>query len=243
MGANVMCVTASGGMPIFSRHVGNVEPLSFSVVGSLNGVHLFSKSHGVKLISTQTETSTLIWKEYENSVVLIIISVLNEEEILSQVLDTVFAAMVLTVGIEDLRTIKNVERLKRELRPCYAVIDKILECLDFGDRCIGNSTQILKYVETILCSENPLLQTCLESFVESVCSLFGCITIENCVAVATQAWWDLEPIERKLLSHVISSHSNCTAFDIPVFLPCKSPNVSISILPEYIICSPFNKYQ
>lgn len=72
------------------------------------------------------------------------------------------------------------------------------------------------------------LQTCLESYVESVGSLFGCITLENCIAAATDGWWELSQLERKLLSNLMNSNSNCTAFDIPVFLPCKSPNVSVT---------------
>lgn len=225
-----MCVTSAGGMPLFTRHLGRVEPLPFSVIGSLNGVHLFSKSHGVQLLNTHTESSTVLWKEYEDSVVLIAVSALNDETVLIQLLDTIFAAMILTVGIEDLKSVKNVERLKRELRPCYLLVDKIMECLDFGDRYVGSSTQIFNCVETILCSEKIPLMVCLESYVECICSLFGCVTIENCIAVATDAWWDLDPVERKLLSHIIAANSNCTAFDIPVFLPEKSPMVPFRLV-------------
>lgn len=75
-----------------------------------------------------------------------------------------------------------------------------------------------------------LLQVCLESFSGSVPSLYGCVILENSIAVATEAWWDLELIERKLLSHLISANSRCTAFDIPVFLPNKSPHVSLAFV-------------
>ncbi|XP_014273941.1 protein fuzzy homolog isoform X2 [Halyomorpha halys] len=158
------------------------------------------------------------------------VSALNDETVLVQLLDTIFDAMILTVGIEDLKNIKNVERLKRELRPCYLLVDKIMECLDFGDRCIGSSTQIFNCVETILCAEKLCLLVCLESYVECVSSLFGCVTVENCIAVATDAWWDLDPVERKLLSHIITANSNCTAFDVPVFLPRKSPTVPFRLV-------------
>lgn len=55
--------------------------------------------------------------------------------------------------------------------------------------------------------------------------MYGCILVHGCVAAATEGWWLLDPLERKLLTIAITSENICTARDIPVFLPCKSPNV------------------
>ncbi|KAK9507924.1 hypothetical protein O3M35_007684 [Rhynocoris fuscipes] len=238
MGANIMCVTSSGGLPLFSRTKGNIEPLPFSVIGSLNGVHMFGKSHGLVIESTETKNMTVVWKEFESSITLIAVAYLNGQKILNNVLDAVFGSLVLFVGIDELKNIKNVERTKREMRACYPVIDKILECLDFGERNTGGvNNNILGLTEAILCTENESMLTCLESYVESVCSLFGCVTIENCIAVATDGWWELSHLERKLLSFLMSSNSNCTAFDSPVFLPCKSPNVPFRLVSVCLINS------
>uniref|UniRef100_A0A0V0GCA6 Uncharacterized protein n=1 Tax=Triatoma dimidiata TaxID=72491 RepID=A0A0V0GCA6_TRIDM len=230
MGANIICVTSSGGLPLFNRSKGNIEQLPFPIVGSLNGVHMFGKSHGLHIESAETKNMTVVWKEYEASVILMAVAYLNGQKILTDILDAIFGSMILIVGIEEIKDIKNVERLKRELRACYPIIDKILECLDFGDRNSGGNTNILGLSETILCKENGTLMTCLESYVESVGSLFGCITIENCIAAATEGWWELSQLERKLLSHLMTSNSDCTALDIPVFLPCKSPNVPFRLV-------------
>lgn len=62
---------------------------------------------------------------------------------------------------------------------------------------------------------------------ECLDSIYGCVLVHGCVAVATEGWWSLDPVERKLLTIAITTESICTTRDIPVFLPRKSPNVSI----------------
>lgn len=62
------------------------------------------------------------------SLILIAVSVLNDELILTEILDTVFNALVLAVGIDDIKTIKNVERLKRELKASFYK-NQILVCI------------------------------------------------------------------------------------------------------------------
>ncbi|XP_014250136.1 protein fuzzy homolog isoform X2 [Cimex lectularius] len=198
---------------------------------------MFAKSHGVSVESTQTENATVLWKEYEDSVIIIAVSILNEKRVLIDLLDTVFSAMVLSVGIDSIKNIKNIERLKRDLRVSYSTIDSIMECLDYGDRGINSSHNIFNYVETILCTEGNELQTCLDMFVERVSSMFGCVMIENCVAAATESWWDLAQMERKLLTHVLMTNTNCTIFDIPVFLPHESPTVPFRFVGVCLISS------
>jgi len=58
-------------------------------------------------------------------------------------------------------------------------------------------------------------------------SIYGCVLVHGCVVAATEGWWSLDPMERKLLTIAISTESICTARDVPVFLPCKSPNVNV----------------
>lgn len=61
---------------------------------------------------------------------------------------------------------------------------------------------------------------------ECLDSLYGCVLINDCVAVATKSWWSLDNVERKLLILTVTTESNCAAKELPVFLPNKSPNVS-----------------
>lgn len=80
---------------------------------------------------------------------------------LDQFLDTVYSAMVLAVGIDELTTVKNAERLKRELRVTYRLIDKLLDGLECSEKtqvARGASAparptwgDVGNFVETILC--------------------------------------------------------------------------------------------
>lgn len=75
------------------------------------------------------------------------------------------------------------------------------------------------------------MQSCLESYVETVESLYGCISIHGKLAVATPSWWELEQEEKKLLNILISVlNVNCTSSDVPIFLPDKSPSVPFRLV-------------
>lgn len=66
-------------------------------------------------------------------------------------------------------------------------------------------------------------------------SIYGCILIHGCLAVATEGWWSLNPIERKLLIIAVTAEGVCTTRDIPVFLPYKSPNVAFRLVSVTLI--------
>lgn len=234
MGVHVIGLTMSGGIPLFTRHRGNVESLPFSLVASLNGVHMFSKSQNMIIESTQTQDSSVVWKDFADSITLIAIGSLTNDSSLQELLNGVFNAMVLCVGIDELKNMRNVERLKRDLRSCYPLIDRLLECLDLGDRPSVH-VNLLSLVEVMMCEENLSLQNYLETFAEGLESLFACVMLENCVAVATAGWWELTTEERRLLSLVVSTATNNTAIDVPVFLPCKSPSVPFRLVSVCLI--------
>ncbi|XP_052019788.1 protein fuzzy homolog isoform X2 [Apodemus sylvaticus] len=121
---HLLCLAASSGVPLFCRSSGggggapSRPQLPFSVIGSLNGVHMFGQNLDVQLNSTRTEDTTVVWKNFHDSITLIVLS--SEEGTsalrLERMLHMVFGAMVLIVGLEELTNIRNVERLKKELR-------------------------------------------------------------------------------------------------------------------------------
>ncbi|XP_054263961.1 protein fuzzy homolog [Macrosteles quadrilineatus] len=229
MGIHVIAVTSSSGLPLFSRHRGASESLAFSIVGSLNGVHMFGKSQQITIENAQSQDSSIIWKDFEDSITLIAVGTPAIESTLKELVHAVFQAMVLCVGVEELRTIRSVERLKRELRACFPIVDRLLECLDTGERASAR-VPLLPLVEVVLHEENTVLQSRLDSFAESVESLFACLLLDGCVAVATLGWWELAVEERKLLSLVVAANTATTSSDIPVFLPCKSPSVPFRLV-------------
>lgn len=57
--------------------------------------------------------------------------------------------------------------------------------------------------------------------------MFSCVLISGKIAAATQSWWSLHPDELKLLSLLATSENTANSKDIPVFLPYKSPTVSM----------------
>ncbi|XP_076239326.1 fuzzy planar cell polarity protein-like protein [Calliopsis andreniformis] len=229
MVAHIMCLTSSGGIPLFSRQRGEGDTMTFSKIASLNGIHMFLKSQDIELLNTDLPDTTVLWKEFEQSIILIVIASGTTKYVLDKFLDAIFGAMILFVGIEELQNTRNIEKLKRDMRLCSPIIDSFLQCLDVGDG-ISLKIDIVNMTECIICQENNLLQTCLEGYMECLDSIYGCILIHGCLAVATEGWWNLHPIERKLLITAITAECICTARDIPVFLPYKSPNVAFRLV-------------
>uniref|UniRef100_A0A286XL52 Fuzzy planar cell polarity protein n=1 Tax=Cavia porcellus TaxID=10141 RepID=A0A286XL52_CAVPO len=132
---HLLCLATSSGVPLFCRSSrGGVltrQQLPFSVIGSLNGVHMFGQNLEVQLSSARTEDTTVVWKSFHDSVTLIV--------------------LVLLVGLEELTNIRNVERLKKELKASYCLIDSFL-----GDPAlIGDLTQC---VDCVIPPEGSLLQ-------------------------------------------------------------------------------------
>lgn len=202
---------------------------------------MFSKSHGVEILQTATPDHNIVWREFHDSVVLIAISTGTTSDVLDKLLKSVFNAMVLIVSLDEIKAMKNVERLKRDLKPSYPIIDRLLDAVDYGD---GNkhTSDLVMLTETILCPENYLLQSILDAYAESVDTLFSCILIRGKMAVGTESWWSLDSDERKLLNMLGSSEHDSTAKDVFVYLPNKSPNVafrlvSCTLIPDVVVCS------
>ncbi|CAH7456126.1 Fuz [Phodopus roborovskii] len=67
---HLLCLAASSGVPLFCRSSGGGAPsrqqLPFSVVGSLNGVHMFGQNLDVQLNSARTEDTTVVWKSFHD---------------------------------------------------------------------------------------------------------------------------------------------------------------------------------
>ncbi|KAL1509312.1 hypothetical protein ABEB36_004074 [Hypothenemus hampei] len=233
MSVYLLGITSAGGLPVFSRKKGNCESLSFSKLGSLNGVHMFGKPLNIELSNTVTDDYAVAWKEFNNSLVIIGIASGCSVDVLNRLLKLVYDAVVLIVGIEEAKSQRNIERLKRELRVCYPVLDRLLDSLDCGDSTNKHSSDIVGYVETILCPENYLIQIVLDSFTECVDSMFSCILVNGKIAVATESWWSLHPHEIRLLLLLAVTENKDISKDIPVFLPYKSPTVAF----RFVACS------
>ncbi|XP_058902153.1 protein fuzzy homolog isoform X2 [Kogia breviceps] len=221
---HLLCLAASSGVPLFCRSSRGGAParqqLPFSVIGSLNGVHMFGQNLEVQLSSAKTEDTTVVWKSFHDSITLIVLS--SEEGTselrLERLLQMVFGAMVLLVGLEELTNIRNVERLKKELRASYRLIDTFL-----GDsELIGDLTQC---VDCVVPPEGSLLQEALSGFAEAAGTAFVSLVVSGRVVAATESWWRLGMPEAVLLPWLVGSLAPQAARDYPVYLPHGSPTL------------------
>uniref|UniRef100_A0ABI7ZFM9 Fuzzy planar cell polarity protein n=1 Tax=Felis catus TaxID=9685 RepID=A0ABI7ZFM9_FELCA len=201
---HLLCLAASSGVPLFCRSSRGGAParqqLPFSVIGSLNGVHMFGQNLEVQLSSARTEDTTV----------------------------------VLLVGLEELTNIRNVERLKKELRASYRLVDSFL-----GDsERIGDLTQC---VDCVVPPEVSLLQEALSGFAEAAGTAFGSLVASGRVVAATESWWRLGTPEAVLLPWLVGSLPPQAARDYPVYLPHGSPTVphrllTLTLLPGVELC-------
>ncbi|XP_050783681.1 protein fuzzy homolog isoform X2 [Gopherus flavomarginatus] len=223
----LLCLTASSGVPLFCRSMGapSRHQLPFSVIGSLNGVHMFGANLDVLLTAACTANTHVVWRVFHNSITLIVLS--SEEGAsdfaLGRLLDNTFSAMVLILGLEELVNVRNIERLKKDLRACYKLIDSFLAPLERS----GDLTQC---VECVPVPHGVALQECLEAFVAAAESRFGCLVAGGRLALATEPWWQLAPQELLLLSWLVGSLPPHTARDYPIYLPHGSPTVPHRLL-------------
>lgn len=194
---------------------------------------MYGKSHNMLLKSTSTEDMTIVWREFENSVTLIAAGVTLSEQPLSDLCQAVFNTLVMFVGIEELRTIRNVERLRKDLRMSFATIEKLLQAVDLTDST-GPNESLLNYTPAMLPADHEVLQGYVDTWSECVASMFVCVVIEGSLAGASSGWWQLDRVDRYLLSLVIPSSDACTSSDVPVFLPVKSPTVPFRL----VSCTP-----
>ncbi|MCI4390963.1 hypothetical protein PGIGA_G00128940 [Pangasianodon gigas] len=230
----LLCLTASSGVPLFSR--GSAKQLPFSIIGSLNGVHMFGTGHDAALSCCETEQGgRVLWRVFHDSLMLIGISsnASISELHLRRLLENAWNCMVLVLGLDELANARNIERLKRELRSCYRLIDMLLERgVDDRDRdhdqgLMGDLTHC---TDCVLLPQPDLLQETLESFTRAAESEFGCLLVRGRLAVATEKWWRLAPQELVLLSALANLPPGKTSCDYPVFLPQGSPNVALRLL-------------
>ncbi|KAM6918495.1 protein fuzzy homolog [Xenentodon cancila] len=231
----LLCLTAGSGVPLFTR--GASRQLPFSVIGSLNGVHMFGGGQGAVLSCCETEGGgKVVWRVFQDSVMLIAVSgcgprgSCSSSEVqsrLTRLLENVWNCMVLVLGQDELANVRNVERLKKDLRSCFRLIDELLEERQEG--VLGNLTHC---ADSLLPPNPTLLQEAVDGFAQAADSEFGCLIIQGRIAAATEKWWRLAPQEIVLLSTLIRSlsASGSASCDYPIFLPQGSPTVAHRLL-------------
>ncbi|XP_071838925.1 protein fuzzy homolog [Apostichopus japonicus] len=230
MAAHLVCLTNEGGVPLFSRSSGSAKPLAFAEQGMLYGVQMFAQNHGVTLQTTDTEESKVVWRVFHDSIVLVLVQGDDGSSHVhaNTLLEHVFQTMVMYLGLDTISRLRNIERLRRDLRVCYPVIDSLLEDVHVFD-------SICETVEVVSTTEVASLQEPLESFVMECDSTFGCVHCNGRLLVATPKWWSLSGQEMMLLCRFIRSLPKNSASDIPVYLPHASPKVPHRLISVHLL--------
>lgn len=192
---------------------------------------MFCKNQGSQLISTEFNDGQIVWKEFENSITVIGIGKGYSETFLSELIDLTFHGMVLCVGIEELRSVSNLERLKRDLKTGFQIIDHLME----------SSDDLLMLNDCVLCSEAFELSLKLAEYSEQTKSPYICLMVAQKTICATEAWWfDLDVIDRKLLI-ILFTVLKTLPRDNPVYIPIKSPQhayrfIAIALTQTLSVC-------
>jgi len=231
MSAYLLCLSINGGIPLFTRKHGDLKSVPFALLASLNGVAMFGLSHDVTLLNTLTRECRIQWRDYHNSIRLIIVVPLDSvsDFHIHRLLDLIFQSMVLLSGLDDLIALRNIDRVKRELRSAFPLIDHILSGLQPSEKTVLFG-DIIGGADVVVASEAGAVQNHLEHFTEAVDSTYGAVFVSGRIVTATSNWWSLHTDELGLLSAFIWSESEVSLSDTPVFLPVKSPTVPFRLV-------------
>lgn len=149
------------------------------------------------------------------------ISTILTERILTSLMDKAFQAMVVHVGIDEIKNMKNVDKFKRDLKSSYfQLIEKLMEL---------SETDLLDFNESILCNEAEAILEKLKEFSLQTCSPYCFVLSRNRLICATEGFYDLQVTERKLLI-LLLTQSNALQKDFPIFLPNKSPTIAYRLI-------------
>lgn len=177
---------------------------------------MFCKNQGVHLNKTHLDDGLIVWQEFDDNFLFIGISSCGvQEQSLRTLLELAYNAIILLVGQNGLQMCQNPERLKRELKHALPIVDQLLMEVDSG---------LIGFTDCILSNENQVLLEKLNEFSEQFGSPYSCLIVRNKIAVATEGWWELDAVDRKLLNITLQT-SSASQMDLPVYLPKKSPNV------------------
>ncbi|XP_035218658.1 protein fuzzy homolog isoform X4 [Stegodyphus dumicola] len=127
-------LTADGGIPILTKTAGDIKSkLPFASIGLLNGVHMFSRLQEVELKCAVTPDEKISWREYHKRLVLILITkndVCSDCHV-SNLLDNIFAALAMLVGLDVLLKQNEVLKLQKML------VERMCQFLDVADSLYG----------------------------------------------------------------------------------------------------------
>ena len=244
MSAYLTGVGAVGGIPLFSRQVGEErsEGIPFATLAALNGVNLFARLNHADLMSTVTSNTQINWKVFNKSIVLIVIvtekpSALDhvEQQVIEKTLQHIYDSLILCCGLEELVS-QNIERLKRCLKSAFPLIDHFLRLLisppthpNLVKGCV-NSLHVESHV-------NDFVKSLAESYSAVASSDFACIIVNGFIIAASRGWWSRLSHSKDafLVVNLVNAISGSFSAEVqtremPIFLPENCPDTVTRLL-------------
>ena len=240
-------ITATGGIPLFSRQIGEAtESIPFTTLAALNGVNLFARLNEANLLCTATANTKITWRVFDNSIVLILIITTDpatslefvDPKISEATLMCLYDAIVLTCGAKEISN-PSIERVKRSLRTAYPLIDQFLRLL------FNPAYHVEIFTTSVLTIHlDPTLTEFFKSIAESYCQIadtdLTCITINGQMIGASKGWLTRLAGSKDafLVLHLVralasSIGKESRSLEVPVYLPDNCPDsVSRLIISE-----------
>lgn len=229
MSAHLVGVSALGGVPLFSRQVGQNcdQQVPFATLAALNGVNLFSRLNDANLETTGTKNAKIRWKVYHNNIVLILVATTAidghgrveriTDRCVQHMLDMIFESLVLTSGIDDLCD-QNIERLKRSLKAAYPLVDYLLEQLITPEAHMTILTQSVPYTYLDASVVGDFIPTLIESYAHLCQSDFACVLVNGKMLAATKSWW--QRISHTRDAAMVTAMVNCITPSLETAMNC-----------------------
>ncbi|XP_040550485.1 protein fuzzy homolog isoform X4 [Gallus gallus] len=220
-------VASASGLPLFCRSRGAPArmQLPFPLVGALHGVHVFGAGGGVGLRGAQSGRGTLAWRGGDSVTLLALSSEpAAPEGELRALLERVHGAMVMVMGAEELSAPHGPERLKRELKRCFPLLDALI-----GGDVVGGAPLPRPFTAP----PRPEMEAALLSLGAAArCGLCCIHGSGGRPLAATAPWRALPRSDAALLGALVTSGATTSAAarDLPVFLPHGSPTVPLRLL-------------
>jgi hypothetical protein len=80
-------------------------------------------------------------------------------------------------------------------------------------------------VDAFIFNEASLFQSILDETSEAIKTSYACLMLNGRIIAASNAWNELNSAEKYLISLLTLTLNPSTSYDIPIYLPYKSPRV------------------
>jgi len=153
--------------------------------------------------------------------------------------------MILLSGIDDLVSLRHIDRIKKDMRAVFPMIDFLLSGLQPSEDT-ALFCDVIGGADIAIYPDQSQVSNHLENFTEAVDSTYGAVFVAGRIVCATNNWWSLHSDELAILSVYVYTEPSVTMSDTPIFLPIKSPTVPFrlvicrltSIVQVAVLCGP-----